>query len=47
MADGELADLLDRAEESGVGIKAMGLYFRPDDGFLYLYVPELKVIIRG
>jgi sugar fermentation stimulation protein A len=46
-ADAELAGLLDRAEKSGVGIKAMGLYFRPDDRFLYLYDPELKVIIRG
>lgn len=46
-ADAELAGLLERAERSGVGIKAMGLYFRPDDRSVTLYDPDLGVVIRG
>ena len=44
-ADTELYDLLERAGNSGVGLKAMGLYFNPADSFLYLYDPNLDVII--
>lgn len=44
-ADGDLYDLLEKAGNSGVGIKAIGLYFNPGDSFLYLYNPDLKVVV--
>ena len=46
-ADAELAGLLERAERSGVGIKAIGLYFRPNDSSVTLYDPDLGVVIRS
>jgi sugar fermentation stimulation protein A len=47
LADAELSDLLAEAEKSGVGIKAIGLYFDPNDFCLYLYDPDLDVVLRS
>lgn len=44
-SDTELYDLLARAKNSGVGIKAISLYYNSVDSFLYLDDPELKVVI--
>lgn len=45
-ADPELFNLLEKAKNLGVKIKAMGLYFRPSDSFVCLYDPDLDVVIR-
>jgi sugar fermentation stimulation protein A len=44
-ADPRLCDLLERAKGSGVSVKAIGLHFQPDDSCLYLYDPDLAVVI--
>lgn len=44
-ADPRLFDLLEKAERMGVRVKALGIYFRPEDSSLYLYDPDLDVII--
>ena len=44
-ADAELSGLLTEAKRSGVGIKAIGLYFDPNDYCLYLYDPDLEVVL--
>jgi DNA-binding sugar fermentation-stimulating protein len=46
LADPKLFDLLEIAKNLGVQVKALGLYFRPTDCFLYLYDPDLDVVIR-
>jgi hypothetical protein len=45
IADTELHGLVKKAKKSGVGVKAMGLYFHPKDSFLRLYDPDLEVIV--
>jgi hypothetical protein len=45
-ADPRLFNLLDKAKNLGVQVKALGLYFCPSDSFLYLYNPDLDVVIR-
>lgn len=45
-ADPMLFDLLEKAKNCGVQVKAMGLYFRPSDSFVCLYNPNLDVVIR-
>ena len=45
-ADPKLFDLLEKAKNFGVKIKAIGLYFRPSDSFVCLYDPDLDVVIR-
>jgi sugar fermentation stimulation protein A len=47
LADAELSDLLTEAEKSGIGIKAIGLYFDPNDFCLYLYDPDLDVVLSS
>jgi sugar fermentation stimulation protein A len=46
-ADPRLCELLEKAESSGVQLKALGLYFQPSDSYLYLYNPDLDVVIPG
>jgi sugar fermentation stimulation protein A len=46
-ADAELHGLVEKAKKSGVGIKAVGLYFHPGDSFLRLYDPDLEVIVES
>jgi len=41
--DQEIYELLQDAYESGVGIKSIGLYYNPEDSFVYLYNPDLEV----
>jgi sugar fermentation stimulation protein A len=42
-ADLELSEALMVARHSGVDLKAMGLFYHPDDAWVYLYDPELPV----
>ncbi|HDS45680.1 MAG TPA: DNA/RNA nuclease SfsA [Methanomicrobia archaeon] len=42
-ADLELFEALKVARDSGVDLKALGLYYHPDDAWVYLYDPELPV----
>jgi sugar fermentation stimulation protein A len=44
-ADPRLCDLLERARNVGVQVRALGMYFQPVDSFLYLYNPDLDVVI--
>jgi sugar fermentation stimulation protein A len=44
--DPRLFSLLEKAKDLGVQVKAMGLYFNPADSFLYLYNPDLDVVIH-
>jgi sugar fermentation stimulation protein A len=46
-ADPRLYALLEDAKDLGVEMKALGLYFRPDDSSLCLYDPDLQVVIPG
>ncbi|UCE43386.1 MAG: DNA/RNA nuclease SfsA [Candidatus Aminicenantes bacterium] len=46
-ADPRLFDLLEKAMDLGVQVKSLGIYFQPVDSFLYMYNPDLDVIIRG
>lgn len=42
-ADHELSEALKVARLSGVDLKALGLFYHPDDAWVYLYDPELPV----
>lgn len=42
-ADPELADLLLAAQKAGVWLRAIGLFYRPEDSQIYLYHPDLPV----
>jgi len=42
-ADPEIYELLREAHENGVDIKSIGMYYNPDDSFLYLFSAELGV----
>jgi sugar fermentation stimulation protein A len=42
-ADAKLYDALVVAHASGVDVRAIGLYYNPDDGWVYLFEPELEV----
>lgn len=42
-ADPELADLLITARKTGVGLRAIGLVYNPEDSRIYLYHPDLPV----
>jgi sugar fermentation stimulation protein A len=42
-ADPKLSDALVVARSSGVDIRAIGLYYNPDDGWVYLFEPDLAV----
>jgi sugar fermentation stimulation protein A len=44
-ADPDLCDLAEQARVSGVGIKAMSLYFDPKDSCLRMDDPDLEVIL--
>lgn len=44
-ADPRLCELLETARNVGVQVKALGMYFQPDDSVLYLYNPDLDVVI--
>ena len=46
-ADPRLCDLLEKARDMGVQVKAVGLYFQPADSSLYLFNPDLNVVIHG
>jgi sugar fermentation stimulation protein A len=41
--DHELFEALTVARHSGVDLKALGLFYHPDDAWVYLYDPELTV----
>ncbi len=42
-ADPAVFKILNKARSKGVVIKAIGLYYNPEDHFIYLYNPDLKV----
>jgi sugar fermentation stimulation protein A len=42
-ADPKLYDALVVAHASGVDVRAIGLYYNPGDGWVYLFEPELEV----
>ena len=42
-ADPELYELLREANATGVEVRALGLYFNPEDAWVYLYANDLKV----
>jgi hypothetical protein len=44
-ADPKLFGLLEKAKKLGVQAKAVGLYFCPEDSYLYLYDSDLPVVI--
>ena len=46
-ADPQLSDLLEKAVDLGVQVKAVGIYFHPVDSYLYMYNPDLDVVIHG
>lgn len=41
--DPEICKLLREAYEAGVEVKSIGLYYNPEDSFVYLYNPDLEV----
>ena len=41
--DPEIRKLLQEAYETGVKVKSIGLYYNPEDSFVYLYNPDLTV----
>ena len=43
-ADSILYKLLKTAQRAGLGLKALNLYYHPQDSYLYLENPELKII---
>ena len=43
--DEKLCTYLHKANEVGVLIKSVALYFNPRDGYVYLYDPDLKVVL--
>jgi sugar fermentation stimulation protein A len=45
--DPRLFEMLKKAKSLGVCMKALGLYFRPGNSFLYMYHPDLEVFIPG
>ena len=45
LADPEVSWLLTEAKEAGVGIRALGLYYDPEDYCVYLFKPDLPVEI--
>mgnify|MGYP000002780627 CR=1 FL=1 len=45
LADPEVSRLLTEAKEAGVGIRAFGLYYNPEDYCVYLSKPDLPVEI--
>jgi len=46
-ADPRLHRLLKKGENEGVEMKAVGIYFQPADSSLYLYDPDMDVVIPG
>jgi len=42
-ADPEFHELLRGAQENGVDVKSIGLHYNPDDSFVYLFSPALRV----
>jgi sugar fermentation stimulation protein A len=44
-ADAKLYDALEVAHASGVDVRAMGLYYNPDDGWVYLFEQDLAVTL--
>ncbi len=42
-ADPKLFELLKAAQQGGVEIRAIGLYFNPEDLFVYFFNPDLKI----
>lgn len=43
--DEEVYDLLKRADRLGVEIRSIGIYYNPDDSFVYLFNPDLKIAL--
>jgi len=41
--DPEIRKLLQEAYETGVKVKSIGLHYNPEDSFVYLYHPDLRV----
>ncbi|MBN1763427.1 MAG: DNA/RNA nuclease SfsA [Methanomicrobia archaeon] len=46
-ADPKLSDALVVAQSSGVDVRALGLYYNPEDGWVYLFEQDLAVIIAN
>jgi len=44
-ADPKLYEALKAANSSGVDIRAIGLYYNPEDAFVYLFNPDLEINI--
>lgn len=44
-ADAKLSDALVAAHASGVDVRAIGLYYNPGDGWVYLFEPDLAVTL--
>ena len=44
-ADPKLYDALKEANSSGVAIRALGLYYHPNDAFVHLYNPDLEITL--
>jgi len=42
-ADAKLSDALAEAQSVGVDVRAIGLYYNPGDGWVYLFEPDLAV----
>jgi len=42
-ADPEMCRLLTRASEAGVDVRALGMYYDPNDSYVYLFNPDLPV----
>jgi len=42
-ADPEMYELLQEAYKAGVDVKSIGLYYNPEDSFLYLFNPDLEI----
>ncbi|MDP3879458.1 MAG: DNA/RNA nuclease SfsA, partial [Dehalococcoidales bacterium] len=42
--DPELCDLLAEARKAGVELRSIGMYYHPEDSYLYLSSPDLRVV---
>lgn len=44
-ADPELCELLVEAHQAGVEIRSIGMFYQPEDSFIYLFHPDLAVYL--
>jgi DNA-binding sugar fermentation-stimulating protein len=45
-ADSRIYELLFKAEQEGVKVKALGLFYNPRDSQIWLFSPDLKVVLN-